>query len=257
MMIVSRLLVIVVFMLGLSACVTDVENSVGHEPDFARASQLNVRLGLDYLQKQQMAMAKQKLLLALKQDPNSDTAHSAMGYYLERTGDIEQAETHYKKAIALATIKGTAENNYGTFLCRQKRYQEADYYFQQAAVDKQYLTPDKAYVNAGLCALLASDKPKARQYFGQALQKNPRSASALLELARLDYDRGQYAAASEYMRQYMNTATPDAAVLWLAIRIEQRNNDISMAKAYGERLRQNFPNSKEYRSYQQLSISWS
>lgn len=253
---ISRLFIALIIVSTLTSCTTEVvSGKVQKAPDYKRASEINVQLGLNALQRGEMARAKEKFLLALKQDPDSTTASGAMGYYLERTGNMKQAESYYKKAIDLADVKAGAENNYGTFLCRQKRYNQADYYFQQAAVDENYVHPDKAYVNAGVCALLVPDRAKAQQYFQQALEKNPNSPQALLELAKLQFGAAEYAGAKQHLERYMKITQADAPTLWLAIRTAQRVNDIASVKRYGGELRSRFPNSKQYQQYQQLSAS--
>lgn len=127
----------------LAACVAPkTQNSA--------AAAINVQLGLAYLERGDMARAKNKLLLALAQNPSSDTVQDAMGYFLEKSHDIKNAEKYYLKAIAITTHPGAAYNNYGAFLYRQKKYHEALKYFILATKDPDYLHTDMAQKNVFL-----------------------------------------------------------------------------------------------------------
>ena len=76
----------------LTGCmITEHEGENYVKPDLEKAAQLNVQLGLGYLQRQNVERAKTRLLKALEQAPNSPIALDAMAYYLEVTGDQENA----------------------------------------------------------------------------------------------------------------------------------------------------------------------
>src|SRR5262249_7711038 len=93
------------------------------------AADYNVQLGMGYLQQGDVARAKQKFLLALEQAPDYQPALEAMGYFYESTEEPKTAEGHYKKAIQVDPKSGSAHNNYGAFLTKQKRFKEADEQF--------------------------------------------------------------------------------------------------------------------------------
>ncbi len=137
------------------------------------AAKINVQLGLAYLDKNQMALAKKHFLQAKNEAPDESMVWSGMGYFLERTGDLAQAELHYQRAIELGSVKGPALNNYGAFLCRQKRYTEALSTFEKAATDPNYLQPALAYVNARACSLKIPNKHLANIYLQKAFAKDP------------------------------------------------------------------------------------
>lgn len=165
----SPTLLLVLFLLCLSSCQTEKPSSAIN----SKASSYNMQLGLAYLKQGNRQRAKQKLLTALKQNPNSPYANEALGYYFEQTHEIKQAELYYNNALQLSPNSGAILNNYGSFLCDQKRYTEANEYFLKAANDPHYLNTALAYENAGICAL-ADHKPKrATKYFITALAQDP------------------------------------------------------------------------------------
>jgi type IV pilus assembly protein PilF len=134
------------------------------------ASVFNVDLGLAYLRHGDIDLAKAKLLLALHQSPENSLANDAMGYFLERTGDVSLAEKYYKYAIKVAgpTDMGASFNNYGTYLYRQSRYEEAIKYFLLAANQQNYLHEKEAYENAAHAAEKLGRYNEAKNYYHRA-----------------------------------------------------------------------------------------
>lgn len=183
------------------------------------AAGLNVQLGVTYLQQGNPALAKPKLLLALQQAPDWPPALDAMAYYLETTGDSVAAEKYYQQALSISPKDGSANNNYGTFLCRAKRYPEALHTFEQAIADPNYLNAANAYENAGMCATDANNTAAARKYYEHALLLNPNSSIALLGLAKLAYQRQDDSLAQHYLSAYQKTGASDPEALTLADQI--------------------------------------
>jgi len=140
---------VLLIMVLLSGCVTTSDRV----PDNVKASAINVQLGMGYLQQDNMEQASEKLSKALRQDPNSASAHNAYGILQERLLQKEKAEEHYKIATELEPGNSAAANNYGTFLCRNKREAESEKYFLRAVENPLYNTPEYAYTNAALCLL--------------------------------------------------------------------------------------------------------
>ena len=61
-------------------------------------------------------------------------------------------------------LKLHLQNNYGVFLCRQKKYTEAIIHFLLATKDPAYLHVSDAYQNAAHCALKIPNRALADQY---------------------------------------------------------------------------------------------
>ena len=192
----------------LSACATQ-SNSVNHLPsDYSSASKVNVDLGLAYLEQGNIVRAKQKLLLAIEQNPDSVSAYSAMAYFMETTENISQARHYYLYAIKIAKHKAGPENNYGTFLCRQKDYQQGIEYILKAAHDVDYLNNASAYENAGLCAMQMKDNKLSKNYFLQALKHDSNRAASLLYLSQISYEMGDFQNAEAYLKRYQQIHLP-------------------------------------------------
>lgn len=151
------------------------------------ASENNVRLGLLYLENGQRQLAESKLLLAMQQDKHNCVAYDAMGYFLEKSGNVKNAEKYYLQGIEFADSgnKGACYNNYGTYLYRQNNYAKALNYFLKAIKEPSYLHVGAAFENAGLAALALHDKSLAKKYFKEALTRDPNLIISKQKLASL------------------------------------------------------------------------
>jgi len=168
------------FFTALVSCATNTTPDRDPEAQ-TRVSEINIQLGLKYLEMKNYQRSKQKLLLALEENPKLPEANYAMAYFYETCGDMQQADQFYLKALSYAPHRGDVQNNYGTFLCRRGRYQEAIQHFEMAANDKDYLDPASAYENAGWCALKIPDKKLAIKNFQLAVMHDPGRSVALQE----------------------------------------------------------------------------
>jgi type IV pilus assembly protein PilF len=196
------------FVFYLSACSTTKPSTNEDVNRKIATAKLNTQLGMTYLEKHNMKLAKQKLLLALDQAPNIPDTWYSMGYFLEVTGEKEQAKKYYLKSVELAPGRGDVQNNYGTFLCRSGEYSEAIEHFQVAAKDINYIDTAAAYENAGLCALKIPDNQLASQYFKKAITDDPNRASVYLELAGMNYQSKNYKIARGYLEQFLQLSPP-------------------------------------------------
>jgi len=151
------------------------------------AANTNIELGLYYLEKKDIKQAQAKFLLVLQQAPQNFLAYDAMGYFLETIQEIPEAEKYYKEAIKRASSKNTsaAHNNYGAFLYRQHRCQEALEEFVLILHDINYLNLAAANENAGLAAVCLNEKVKAEKLLKKSLLIEPNRKSAKEILQRL------------------------------------------------------------------------
>jgi len=173
----------------------------------AETAKINAQLGIAYLEQKNVQRAKQKLLLALQQDPNIPEPWYSMAYFLEATGNSVEAKKYYLKAVEVAPARGDAQNNYGTFLCRSGHYKESIEHFMIAANTSDYLDPAAAYENAGLCAMKIPAYKQAGEYFNQALLKDPARTLSLLKLADVDIKLGKFHDAKGLLTQYSLTVS--------------------------------------------------
>ena len=117
-----------------------------------KSAELQVQMAQEYLKKGDLQTARDKLKRALELDPYSAQAHTMSGFLNETIKDMVLAELHYRRAVELMPKDGGMNNNFGSFLCRQGKYPEADEMFKRAIADPYYRTKEAALTNAGVCA---------------------------------------------------------------------------------------------------------
>ncbi|HHM05101.1 MAG TPA: type IV pilus biogenesis/stability protein PilW [Gammaproteobacteria bacterium] len=213
--------------------------------DPVKAAEANAELGLAYMQQGRLELAMDKLQSALELDSGLPQAHHYIAELYQRTGDEKLADKHYRKALTLAPEEPMLHNNYGVFLCRQRRYREAEDHFLEAAGQVFYRSPEVAYKNAGACAYHAGDPDKAEQYYRKALQLKPRLAAALIGMAELKENQGAHLSARAFLQRYEEVARVTPRSLWLGVKVERALGDDKAAAAYAAKLRRRFPAAAE------------
>lgn len=204
--------------------------------DYTEAAKINTQLAAFYIQQEHYDLAKKKILTAIKQDKNYAYAYSVLAYYDEKTGDDANAEKNYLQAIKLAPKDGTFHNNYGRFLCLNKKYTEALTQFDLAVSDKDYINMAGVYENAGFCALQMDNKKLAAQYFNRAILQNPNQINSLYELSKIEVQQGQYTPAKEHLWRYSHVVSIDRDAALLGLKISKKLKDGLGEKYYEQKL---------------------
>ncbi len=236
---------------ALTGCVTESSGRQSVEASDAEAAEINLQLGVGYFRQGDLQSAQAKLEKAVAQDAKLVPARTALALVYERLGDIEGAERQYRQAVAIAPRDPDALNSMGQFLCRQQgRQGEALDYFNRALsipLSEQYYNKAMVYTNAGVCAK-RTDLKQAESYLRSAIANDSRYTEALLQLADVSYQQGNYLPARAFVQRYLADAPASPSALWLGLRVETALGDISAADAYAARLKTDFPESVETRS---------
>lgn len=211
----------------------------------SKASNVNADLGIRYLQAGRLQLANEKLLKALKQDPNSTSANHYYAILQQRLGDSNKARQYFTKAVNLNPKNPEIRNNYGSFLCDNGQAQAAIQQFTSAINDPLYKTPEFAYTNAGICLRKTGNDVKAEKYFRNALRKKSAFPSALLEMAGLYNDRKSYPRAQAFMSRYESVGKSSPKALELCSIINQKMDDIAKSESCKSALLRLFPESAE------------
>lgn len=216
------------------------------------ASDINLQLGVAYLQQGNLAVAKEKLERAEKQNPRDPRVHSALALLYERLEKPNLVDEHYRTAVRLAPQDPDINNNYAVYLCKTGRAEEGVKRFMEAARNPLYGTPATAYTNAGVCLRNAKRLDEAEVNFRMALRSMPNSAEASYQLGELDLERGRPANTRSQIDIFLSAfnATPD--LLLLGVRAAKAQGDRIAAEQYARRLRAEFPGSSQTRSLAQL-----
>lgn len=212
------------------------------------AASANTQLGQSYLQRGQYEMALEKLQRALQLDPGFVDAHTVIAVLYETIGDTRQAEQHYKRASHLKPRGGAEANNYGAFLCKLNRADDAESYFQRALADPFYQTPEVALINAGTCFAASRKYDAAERHLRMALERRPDNVDALFQMAAVQYQKGDFLKARAFMQRLDSVGASRPEALLLGRSIELKLGNPVGAGEYAHRLQQEHPKSQEARS---------
>lgn len=230
----------------LVACASDpVEKK--QEADTKSASKMNVQLASGYMQRGQLEIAKEKLTKAIEQDPEYVQAYTTMAVLMEMIGEPTEAENFYLDALDIDPRNPELQNNYGQFLCKQNKIEDAVKYFDKALANQFYETPEKTYGNLGYC-LIQGDKPdykKAEAYLRKAIKINPQMSTAMLSMGELGIKTRQYLMARAYMQRYHAIARKTSNSLWVQIQAEKALGDKKYYLELSRELLKSFPDSPE------------
>ncbi|MEI6896957.1 MAG: type IV pilus biogenesis/stability protein PilW [Psychromonas sp.] len=214
-----------------------------------KAAKTRVKLAVIYLRNNDMQQAKANLDKAIRYQPNDANVHRVFAYYYQRVNENDSAEEYYKKSLELDPENADTYNNYGTFLCKLARYEEAEQSFMQAIAQSYYTSVANTYENAALCAEKASVNHKAIFYYQYALSHNPKKIYLYLSLARLNINQKGYAEARLNLFNYQKHSKASAESLWQWIRLSYvTEKDASLSKYAGQLLEQ-FPDSQRALDY--------
>ncbi len=232
-------------LLALAGCTTTTS---GPKPSDTSAAEYNVQLGFAYIKQGNLALAKEKLERAEKQDSSNPAVHSALGLLYERLGDPKAADRQYATALRLAPRDPEIENNYAIYLCRNGRVDEGVKRFEAAARNPLYRTPDAAFTNAGVCQRGAGRFVDAEKNFLRALQVRPNSAEAAFQLGDLRLQQGATAQAGADVDHFLEAFRATPELLLLRVHIARATGDRLNEEKFSRRLRIDFPDSDQARA---------
>lgn len=189
-----------------------VEPSVGTSAYKALA---HTRLASAYLSQGQFGVALQELNKAIEADGHCSHAYGLLGIIQAKLGDNVKADNAFTTALAISPGDPDLMNNYAWFLCHSQRPEVGLKYAIDATKNPLYSTPEKAFINAGLCSEKMNKIQDAINFYEQSLQVQRSNPLALYRLANIAVTYNHYPQAKYYLDQLldMNYKTPEIMTL--------------------------------------------
>jgi|SRR5690606_16435964 len=250
--VVVKILVLVFCSLLAAGCMTRTTTG-GTKPkiDKAKALEERIQLAENYIRSGNREAARHHLRRAFELDRNSVEATAAMARLYEMEGEAVLAEEYYRRALRRDKNMTTTRNDYGSFLFKAMRYEEALEQFELAAKDLDYDRRAEILVNVGRTATKLGNTERAESAYKHANTLNRKLPDALIELADLSFQKRDYAAAKAYLDRYAALSAPTPRSLLLGIRIERLLGTKDKEASHVLALRNLFPYSREYLEYKQ------
>lgn len=246
--------IILVVLMILNGCVTQsFENDepiVKTQANRDEMAATRVSLGLGYLKMGNMSQAKLNLEKAKRFSPQLVQVHTAFAHYYETVGEGDLAIESFEHALSIKADSPDTLNNYGVFLCRQDRVEEAEKQFLKAIAVPSYLLVAQSYENLSSCYLQDDNFEKAELYLNKAIHHSPNNTSILRQMVLLQYAMGDYTSAKRYLQKFeRNTQRFTAQFLALAYKVYWKSGQRRTATKYGDMLVKMYPQSWEGKQY--------
>jgi len=231
-------------LLALLAAVLLLSPALAEDRSLSRA-QIHTELSMQYFIRGQYGIALDEANIALKSKRDYAPAYNALALINAELREDEAAEKAFRKGLSYQENDSDLNHNYGWFLCERGKAGESLPYFRSALRNPLYPAPEKVLTSAGVCAMRAGDQAVATTYFEKALTLRPEHSPALWHLANESLRADKPGDARRYLLRLLKIAEPDAAALWLAVRVERKLGDRDAEAAYSDRLKKQFPDAKE------------
>ena len=211
----------------------------------ARAK-IHTELGALYFQDGNVPVAMEELTIAIYLDPTYAPAYSMRALVHNYLKEPQYAEDNFREAVRYAPEDPEIANNFGWFLCQVDKKKEAMAQFERALRNRLYQTPERAYLNAGQCAVSMGDYSLGEDYLRKAYRMMGGNPAAGLRLADLYYRTGRFDEARKELSDIGRKMEPNAETLWLGARVERKLGDREAEARYATQLRRKHPTSREY-----------
>lgn len=243
-------LAVALFAMLLTGCISTTTGGFIAKASPEEALEKRVQLARQYIGESNWDDATRNLKLAQEIDADNPDVHEAFALVYQSTGEFELARENFKKSIRLDRKCSRCRNNYAAFLYGQGDFQEAVKQLEVVVEDSLYESRIRAFVNLGLARLKIDDTPGAQEAFQRVIAMQRLNNIALLELAQLRYDAGDYATAGRYHETYkLSVRQQSPRALLLGIKLARQTGDQDAEASYGLALSNLYPQSKEYQAF--------
>lgn len=221
------------------------------EPDAVKRGRARMDLAAAYFGRGQMTTALDQIKLSIQADPTSSPAFNLRGLIYGNLGEPVLAEESFRRALQINPRDADAMQNFGWFLCQQRRYDEAERFFGQALSSPNYRDAPRTLLAQGVCQAKSGRLADADATLSRAYEAESGNPAIAVNLAEVLYQRGEYERARFYIRRLNNQPSmTSAGTLWLAARIEHRLGNRQGATDLGSQLVNRFPDAREAALFQ-------
>lgn len=219
--------------------------------DARRRAELRTQLASEYYQRGNFVVALDETRQAERSDPSYYQAYNVRALVYMELREDALARQAFEKALSIAPNDPDVMNNFGWFLCLRGEPDRGMAFFKRVQADPLYVTPEKALLNAGLCARINGRNAEAEDFLRRAVVFKPDLAGALYSLAELTFEKGSIKESENYLNRYMRLGEPTLSALVLGVRIARAQGDKVAEDSMMQQLRRRFPDAPQTRELQQ------
>jgi len=216
--------------------------------DGRRRAELHTALAGEYYSRGNFPVALAETRAAIKDDSSYAGAYNMQALVYMELREDRNAREAFERALSLQPNEPEILNNYGWFLCLRDDSKRGLDLLQRAAADTRYVSPEKAWLSAGLCLRRLGRNQEAEEYLHRAVLIRPDLIGALYNLAILTYERGDLNDAETYLLRYMQlNQAPALDALALGVKIARAKSDKTAADSYLQQMKRRYPEAPQTR----------
>lgn len=240
----------------LTSCVTVTESRLTKKASPEKAVENYTQLGLAYLQKGRPDLARQRLQKALEINEDHAPANDAMALLWQSEGEFDLAEEYFRKAIRNDGSFTRARHNLGRLYSQTNEFRKAETELKRASGDRYYNNRVAAFNDLAMNYYRQGKVEPAIAAYADALRIAPYNAEALVNGSTLLFEAQRYEESMKYFDRFDRLVQREqtahtAHSLWLGIKLLTIRQETKRTVAYATELKRNFPQSVEYRLYQE------
>lgn len=225
------------FLLGACAS-TDPANKVW---PMDKRVQAQIDLGMNYLQRDQLDVARDNFEKALSLNDKSAAAYHGLGLVEAKSLNSGLARQYLKRAVELNPSNLNANNDYAVILCET---QSARHGIELLQGMPQAETSLGSQLALGRCFEQNHELGRAEGAYKAVLAMQPGTRQALLSMAHLKYQADNYLSARGFLQRYFATNTVSSDALLLAAKVENNLSNAEQRNLYTKQLWARYPRSK-------------
>lgn len=241
----------------VSGCVTETTNDATGKPvpradskvDMKSALADYITLANGYMRDGRRDAALRAIKKGLAIDDDSAELRNVLAYYYATDSENELAEKEYKEALSDDPGYTATYLNYGVFLYRHNRIDEACEKFAKATEDVMYTKRDAAFLNYGTCLKKQGKMKEAEEAFRRSYINNARNSAVILEMAELKFETGEFDQSRQLYEKFLMASGQNAQSLWLGIRLAHVMGQRDKMASYALLLKNQFAMSPQYSAY--------
>lgn len=224
----------------LNACVSTAPKNKSWSAEQQVRAQ--VELGLEYLKREQLDVARELFEKALEIDQSSSTAYHGLGLVEAKSLNLSLAREYLKRAVLLDSDNLNANSDYAVVLCETKSARQGIERLEQIKKVDHGLAIQLAL---GRCYEGNHQFEQAEVAYKSVLSADPTMRQALLSMAHLKYKADNFLSARAFVQRYFSTNTVSSDALLLAAKVENNLRNLEDRDRYARRLWARYPTSKQ------------
>ena len=198
-----------------------------------READAHHKLGIAYLNENNLQMAFMEFIKAVEYNPNEKTYHYALGHVYFNMSKFNDAVKEYSNALNIDPMYGDAHNALGAVYGKMELWDDAVSEYQKALDNPEYTTPQWARFNLGIAYFKKDDYQSARTEFNEAVKIQPEVAVFHLWLGhtymKMDMTKDAIAAYEEAKKRDKNNVD---VYLNLGLAYFKENNNAEALAAF-------------------------